>query len=268
MKEEINLGFSKQADEYDRLDKESGVMKWYRNRIRNFIIEKYPSDTKILEINCGSGLDAVYFAQKGFEIVASDISTGMIASLNLKINNLGLQNKIKTLESDFNALPTLLQNQKFDIIFSNFGGLNCIENPENLLNQFQNLLNENGKMIFVIMPPVCPWEILYLLKLKFRFATRRWSKKGTLAHLNGHYFKVYYPNICKLVNNLKTYFSIETIFSLGYFVPPPTKENFDISKPLVFKFLVWLEKKLSSHPPFKYWGDYVLIEIKKATLKE
>src|SRR5690606_38309793 len=99
----------------------------------------------ILELNCGTGLDAIYFAEHGHFVLATDISQGMLQQLDKKISEQNLHGKIITQHSSFHDIDKI-QNKKFDHIISNFGGLNCTDNLQDVLLKLSPLLNDNGKI--------------------------------------------------------------------------------------------------------------------------
>lgn len=79
--EAIQSGFSAMAAEYDSLAGSHPIVIWMRGQIRKMVEQELPAGGSILEINCGSGLDAAYFAAKGFRVHATDIAPGMLESL-------------------------------------------------------------------------------------------------------------------------------------------------------------------------------------------
>lgn len=116
----------------------------------------------ILELNCGTGEDAVMLAAKGHHVTATDISTGMLAVAERKATGKALT--IHTKQWDLSEpFPNL--GQQYELIFSNFGGLNCIP-PEKLHALFatlNNVLAPGGQCIFVVMGNYCIMESAYFL---------------------------------------------------------------------------------------------------------
>jgi ubiquinone/menaquinone biosynthesis C-methylase UbiE len=49
---------------------------------------------RILELNCGTGEDALFFAKKGADVLATDISEKMLETAKEKVKSAGLENKI------------------------------------------------------------------------------------------------------------------------------------------------------------------------------
>ena len=75
--------FDKIAPAYDELFTGTAIGKMQRNIICNYLDESLSQNKviNILELNCGTGEDAVYLAKKGFSIVATDISDEMLKVL-------------------------------------------------------------------------------------------------------------------------------------------------------------------------------------------
>src|SRR5439155_25725972 len=139
---------------------------------------------KILELNSGTGIDAVFLSSQGISIYATDGSEKMISKLKekIRINNL---ERIKADVIEFSQLNELPETG-FDGIFSNFGGLNCINDFEDLSENLSLKLKPGGKFIAVVINRFCPWEIsYYLMKFNPRNAFRRFVKNGIIVNLDG-----------------------------------------------------------------------------------
>src|SRR5829696_5009364 len=80
---------------------------------------------KILEINCGTGDDALWLASLGHEVVATDRSGKMIEHAKGKLAFYNKRNAPQFSVCDFKDLHIQFANQQFDLVFSNFAGLNC-----------------------------------------------------------------------------------------------------------------------------------------------
>ena len=81
----------------------------------------------MLELNNGGGDDALLFTERGFNIVATDISEEML-KITPKKDQYSMSNYISSHYLDLDNINETLFNKKFDLVISNFGGINCI-NP-------------------------------------------------------------------------------------------------------------------------------------------
>ena len=76
--------FSKQAGLFDGLYSHDTIIQYKRNRVRAHVNSHIQPGSRILELNAGTGEDAVFFARQGHRVHATDISEGMQAILKEK----------------------------------------------------------------------------------------------------------------------------------------------------------------------------------------
>ncbi len=258
-----NEAFSNQSEVFDLEDLENPVIQRMRKQVHTHVLALLKPGDRILELNAGTGIDAVFFAQHGFDILATDNADGMLKVFGEKIAEQQLGKKIELRKCSFNNLQEL-QAGTFDHIFSNFGGLNCAENIENVIKQFDKLLNPGGMATLVIMPPICPWEMLLALKGNFKIAFRRLSKKGVRSHLEGVYFDTYYYSPKRLRNAFdKNKYETVCIKGLGILSPPPYLNHFPERYPRLYNTLCNWEEKIDQRAPFNSWADHFVITMRK-----
>lgn len=229
---------------------------------RSILSEKLLS---VLEINCGTGEDAKWFANKNHTVLATDISEGMISVAKQKssLKNLTFQ------QLDINEIDSCLRRndkEKFDVIFSNFGGLNCLSKNE--LSQFfkkaKSILSENGKIICVIMPKNCIWENKYLfLSGKWKQLFRRNTKDFLEVNVDGVAVKTWYYNPKEIVSLTKNEYHVKNYKPIGFFIPPSYLESFFKNKKWLLNFLNWKEKRIKNWSFLAKYADHFIIELQK-----
>ncbi len=256
--EQINLAFSQQSRFFDAYEEENEILKWMRVRIREHLLKHLVKNASILELNAGTGLDAVFLAGMGFHVFCTDISEGMILKLAEKVHSGGLEKLISYRRLSFTNLLQL-GNVQFDHIFSNFGGLNCTNDLQPVFSQFQKILKPGGKVTLVIMPRVCLWELALLLKGNFKVAFRRFTKKGILANIEGIKIPTYYYSVKNVVDALGPKFKVIDLQGLASVSPPPYMKNFPHRFPRLYKLLTLLDIELSHHFPFNRWADHFIL---------
>ena len=129
-----SVAFSKQAPEFDELYGSDIIIQYKRQRVRDHVLRYLKPQAQILELNAGTGEDAVFFAQAGHTIHATDISEGMHKQLKEKINKTGLSQNITAEICSYTNLENLKHKGPYDLIFSNFAGLNFENLVEILVN--------------------------------------------------------------------------------------------------------------------------------------
>lgn len=256
--------FDKQSEIFDQLYNNDTIIRYKRKRVRDHIQRFLKPSSHILELNAGTGEDAIYFAQEGHNVHATDVSTGMIEKLSEKVRSNKLEHKISYEICSYTELENLSDNKAYDFIFSNFAGLNCTNRLEKVLDSFYHLLNPSGFVTLVILPRFCLWEFLLLFKGKFKTALRRFSgKKGAKAHIEGEHFRCWYYNPSFIQKHLKDTFDVIALEGLCTIVPPSYLENFAEKNPKLYAYLVRKEHSLKEKWPWKIIGDYYIITLQK-----
>ena len=257
--------FSRQSVVFDDLYSGNVIVNYKRDRVRQHVLKYLARGSSILELNAGTGEDALFFAREGFKVHATDISVGMQHELKQKAAKSKLDVVITTEICSFTQLHQLENQGPYDQIFSNFAGLNCTNELDKVLMSFEALLNPGGIATLVVLPKFCLWETLLLFKGKFRTAFRRFfSKKGRTARVEGAYFKCWYYHPSYIVKRLQNRFELLSIEGLCTLVPPSYIEGFAEKHPRVYRFLKEKEDRFKSKWPWKYIGDYYIISLRKS----
>lgn len=254
----VNQAFSKQSEIYDEYEKSNPLLSWMRQQVYDVTLQYIKNEDKILELNSGTGTDAIFFAKLGYEVTCTDLSDGMIEKISIKTAKENLHEKIKIFKCSFTELDKLPPN-KYGLIFSNFGGLNCIDDLKLITRFFPKLLNQGGKVVLVIMPPVCLWEIAHALKGKFRFAFRRFNNSGASANIEGVTIQTFYFSAKEITEALGKQFRIVHKRGLAVFTPIPQMKNFINKYPRLLMFLKKLDMTFSKHFPFNLMGDHLIL---------
>lgn len=256
--------FTGQAPVFDELYNADTIINYKRARVRRHVLKNLAPGASILELNCGTGEDATYFAKKGFKVHATDISAGMLYQLVQKVEKKKLQKRVSFELCSFTNLHELKKKGRYDLVFSNFAGLNCSGELDKVLASLPALLNPGGLATLVILPKFCLWETLLVFKGKFRTAFRRFfSDKGRKARVEGTYFKCWYYNPSYILKRIKNDFDLVDIEGLCTIVPPSYIEGFAEKHPSAFKFLRKWENRLKNRWPWVYIGDYYIISLRK-----
>jgi ubiquinone/menaquinone biosynthesis C-methylase UbiE len=256
--------FDKQSGVFDEIYSRDKIIQYKRNRVRKHVNNLLNPQSKILELNAGTGEDAIYFASHGHSVHATDISEGMQNSLIRKITSNHTGINITTELCSFTQLENLSNKGPFDFIFSNFAGLNCTSQLDKVTASFSSLLKPSGIVTLVILPKFCLWETLLFFKGKFKTAFRRFfSDQGRKAHIEGEYFLCWYYNPSMIKKHLKSEFKVLQIEGLCTLVPPSYMENFGDKYPKAFNFLKKMENKWKAKWPWRSIGDYYIISLQK-----
>ena len=92
--ETIAEAFSRTAEKYDSFAEDHPHLTRMRNKVYSHVMHYVPRGARILELNAGTGTDAVELARRGYFVHATDIAPGMLNRLREKVNRLGLQERV------------------------------------------------------------------------------------------------------------------------------------------------------------------------------
>ena len=253
----MGRAFEQAAESYDTDFTHTSVGRAQRGQVWHFL-EKVLATGKtlrILELNAGTGEDAIELADRGHDVLATDSAENMMGRARTKMrpdaDNLVFQ------VMDIRDLDKI--NEGFDMIFSNFGGLNCLS-PEDVHTAMQTAktkLNPGGVMVLVFMGRFCAWESLYfLVTLRLSRVFRRLKKEKVEIQLSGQgldfwYYGPAYLKKCLLPGKYK-------IRGIGLFVPPSyLNKNFPVA---LIKFFNSIDRAMQAFAFPAYLSDHFLIE--------
>lgn len=257
--------FSKQARVFDEYDAGNTIIHYKRQRVRTHVLASLAPGSSILELNAGTGEDAIFFARQGHRVHATDIAEGMQARLREKVAAQRLTGQVSTELCSFTGLANLTQKGPYDCIFSNFAGLNCTRDLELVLRSFAPLVKPGGLVTLVILPPFSLWETAMLLRGKFKTAFRRiiHGHKGAPAHVEGVHFRCWYYSPSFVRRALKDSFEQIKLEGLCTIVPPSYIEQFAEKHPIAWDRLKAREDKWKEKWPWRSIGDYYIISFRK-----
>jgi ubiquinone/menaquinone biosynthesis C-methylase UbiE len=220
----------------------------------------------ILEINCGTGTDAMWLAEQGHIVTATDASAAMINQAQQKAMVTSQLHQLRFQKCAFDELHTVFDGQQFDCIFSNFAGLNCVlpEDMRSLAKHLYSLLRPGGYLAVVLFGKYCAWEICYyLLKAQPKQAFRRWTNKQVMVPLTPAIQQpVYYYSTKHLVRLLAP---LQLVYKkpVGLFIPPSWAEGLMQQHPRLYRSLRQLEHSLGGASLFSELADHSFILLKK-----
>ena len=259
--ETIDRAFSRTAAKYDAFGQDHPHQTRMRNKVHAHVQRIVPTGSRLLELNAGTGTDAVQLAQLGYHLHATDIAQGMLSRLRQKVSELRLEDRITVEERSFLDLRQV-PGAPFDAVFSDLGGLNCVADLSPVIRQLPGVLRPGGTVTWVLMPHVCLWEMAEVFRLNFRVAFRRLSAHGVQAHLEGLTFPVYYFSPRRVVDWFGDDYKLISLEGLSVITPTAESKNFARQFRRLYRILAWLDDRLSPHWPWYGWGDFYILSMK------
>jgi ubiquinone/menaquinone biosynthesis C-methylase UbiE len=260
------LVFDQMAREYDDVFTNSMIGRAQRDAVWSVLTRVFESGDHVLELNCGTGEDALFLARNGISVTACDASEQMI-----QIASGRLRKEAPGPPLQFNLLPTehireLQHGTKFDGAFSNFSGLNCVPDLKQTAEDLATLLSPGAPLLVCLSTHFCLWEMFWFaLHGNLRKAFRRCSGHAT-AKVGEFTVDVYYPTVRKLQTLFSPSFVLRSCAGVGVAVPPSYVEASIRNHPKLLSMLRTIDKAISSYPGFRVLGDHVLLHFERVQI--
>jgi SAM-dependent methyltransferase len=233
--------------------------------MRNLLWERYarlfrPGDA-VLDVGCGTGIDARFLAQTGVRVVGIDVSPSMIAEARAR---LGFDQSKEPVEfrlldiRDIGSLPAA----GFDAIISAFASLSAVADLDAFAGQAAGLLRPRGAMVLHLLNRSSLWEWLGLVRQgRFRAARRLGRHVERNFVIGGRPVRHYlYHARDAYARFFAAHFRLRRAYGLGILRPPHTVRRVPLA---VIKALDRVERPFRATRPFVDWGRFFVLELEK-----
>lgn len=254
--------FGRLASSYDEDFETLPAARRLRQLIWSIYLRHFTAGDSLLELNCGTGTDALALAQRGMNVHATDISSGMLDSFQQKLSGSPLRDRITTEILAFSQLSQL-RGRKFDGVYSNMGGLNCEGDLGGVASNLHELIRSGGTFIGTFLGDKAVWEMLsFGVRGNIRDALRRRSPDGCMANVGGAGVRTFYYSPARVVEVFKPHFTKTLLVGLNIFTPPPTSRHAYRALGRAMRLLEWTDDVVMYRFPFNRIGDHFLIVLK------
>ena len=257
--------FDAVAQRYDETFTASKIGRAQRASVWKELGKTFHAGDRVLEIGCGTGVDACFLANNGLKVVACDNSPQMIAIATRRVAESGDHGSVYPHLLAAEDIASLRNGDSFDGAFSNFGAINCVEDIQQFAKDLATLLKPGATALLCWMGPCCLWEIAwYLAHGKPGKAFRRFYRGGVTARLaEGATVRVHYPSVRLLARNFAPEFRLVSIKGIGVSVPPSYVETWANRFPRWFDFSVQADSLLGRCPGVRAFADHILLEFRR-----
>lgn len=255
--------FDRMAYQYDALFTFSIVGRAQREVVWKRAAAVFPRGSRILEINCGTGEDAIFLASRGICVTACDASSQMIGHARARQELDAPEAPIRFHVLATERLCELPKEPPFDGAFSNFSGLNCVADLRSVFHELATRLRPGARLLLCLSTRFCFWEVLhYTAKGEFRKAVRRW-RGVSQVRFDEHSFPVYYPTMWALRRSCGAEFRLRSVTGVGITTPPSYLEGWIRKHPRLLAAMKYFDRAVCNLPIFRNIGDHVLLSMER-----
>lgn len=237
-----------------------------RRAVRAALLQVFPAAGHILELGGGTGEDALFLAERGFNVVLTDPSPSMVSQARAKLTPFRAQAEVVAGEemADFASRYLSAGGALFDGAFSNFAPLNCIVDLQPVARGLAQLLKPGAAAMLVLFGTLCPGEMATeVLRGRPRQALRRLKRGEIPARLAKNHFHVVYHRRAALLRAFAPWFVLEKRLGIGVTVPPSAAEPWISKHPRLLGFMEALDRVVSRR--MALFGDHVLYQFRRKT---
>jgi SAM-dependent methyltransferase len=253
------------AADYDQVFTYSKIGQAQRFAVWRELQNAFRPGSRVLEVGCGTGVDACFLAGQGVQVIACDSSQEMIRVAERRVGSGAAAGKIELRVLAAENISTLSDQAPLDGAFSNFGALNCVENLQPFAADLAPLLKPRATVLLCCLGPFCIWEVFwYLAHGELRKAFRRQSRAGATGRLApGASIRVHYPPVRLLARTFAPWFRLVSWKGVGISVPPSYVEPWLGRFPKVLQLASRIDHVIESCPGIRILSDHILLQFER-----
>ncbi len=240
-----------------------------RRAVWRIVDRHWPPGSRILDIGCGTGADAVHLAARGLDVVAFDVAPAMVARTADAAARAGLGGRIAAVGADAaspGAWPAAVTaGAPFDGALSDFGVLNCLGELRPLGDALAARLRPGGLFVAVVLARFCAWETVHGLATgRLDRATRRWRGRAT-ADLGTGPWTVWYRGPAATAAALGPAWRLRAAHPIGAALPPSwtIRAGGRLDRPGLWRAAAAVESLAVRLPAAAWWADHVALELER-----
>ena len=257
------------AEHYDSIFTESPIGRAQRSSVWDELTSVFLPGNQVLEIGCGTGVDACFLAERGVSVTACDRSREMERMTEMRVRNCSsrFQNAFvlpRAMAAE--EIGTLDRDHLFDGAFSNFGVLNCVPDLRKFANDLASVLKRRALVVLCLMGPCCAWEMAWsLMHGQRRRAFRRLTSHPIEARVGEHgVISVRYPTVREMKRIFEPQFRLKSLKGVGLLVPPTYVADWASRFPSCMGLARSADRFLSRCPGIRVLADHILLTFERS----
>jgi SAM-dependent methyltransferase len=256
--------FDSVAADYDGPRGNNELIQDMRREMWRWLDRHFPTPGHLLDLGCGTGLDAVRMAGLGHTVAATDWSPLMTERTAQRALLSGLTDRVQALAIGAHELHRLEGQAIYDGAWSNLGPLNCVPDLGAVSQECARLLRPGGTLIFTVIGRYCPWEIAwYASRRQWSRVKVRFARNLVPVGMNGRTIWTRYYTPREFYRAFETTFSLTHYRGLCVLAPPPYIKQMRERLPRLHRGLWQFDRWTAGWPGLRNMGDHFLIVMQR-----
>jgi ubiquinone/menaquinone biosynthesis C-methylase UbiE len=256
--------FDSVAADYDGPRGNNPLIQDMRAQMWDWLDATFAPGSRLIDLGCGTGLDAVRMAQMGHHVTATDWSPQMVERTRERARVAAVHDRVDSLHVGAHDLQALRGADRFDGAYSNLGPLNCLPDMTTVAEECARLVKPGGSLVFTVIGRICPWEIAhYGRRFRWSRVTVRFTRSATPVTMNQRtiWTRYYLPRT--FYRAFAHRFTLEQHRGLCLFAPPPYLDGIRSRRPRLYEWLWRMDALMAGWPLLRAMGDHFLIVMRK-----
>jgi ubiquinone/menaquinone biosynthesis C-methylase UbiE len=230
---------------------------WMREVLHAHYLRVFRPGQRLLDVGCGTGVDALFLAQHGMRVVGVDVSSEMISQARLRLAaQPGAQVGVLAIQ-DLGQLEG-----SFDGLISAFAGLSALPDLHGFASDAARLVKPGGRLVLHALNRFSLWEWLGYV------SHRDWSAARQVGRLRSREFtiggqvvqhRVYFADEAYR-EFFAPSFALRGAYALGSLRPPHTVHRLPGS---LVGGLEWLDVRLGAWPLLDKAGRFWVLDLQR-----
>jgi len=261
---ETRAAFDSVAPDYDGPRGNNQLIQDMRAEMWRWLDRTIARASDLLDLGCGTGLDAVRLARRGHRVTATDYSPAMVERTRERAAREGVIGRVRPLTLGAHELAGLAGHDLFDAAYSNLGALNCVPDLRATARECARLLRPGGALVFTVIGRICPWELgYYIAHGNWARARVRFARGAVPVGMNGGTVWTRYYSAREFYCEFEQEFRLAHFRGLCTFAPPPYLTLLRQRRPRLYERLWQLDRRMAGWPLMRALGDHFLMVMAK-----
>jgi SAM-dependent methyltransferase len=257
------------AQTYEKAFIETLTGALWRSSVWKELDRAFVPGSRILEMNCGTGVDAIHLARRGISVCACDISSAMIERARNSASAAGLDRLIEFRVLATENLDRIPLDERFAGAFSNFSGLNCVSDLRAVSHTLAARLTPGSRVLLCMLGPSAKWERVWRIvqrrldKMERRPPESKTPESKLPESKTPGSVQVTRYSYKEVAAAFQPYFDLRGRKGIGIFVPPAFVDRTAARFPKIIRMLGSIDQAVATMPFFRDFGGCVLLELER-----